>query len=727
MRRSPFAPAITGLLFFLIILWTACGKGTKSIPQPVTVTPTVSLEQGGLIQLSPTVLDQNSVAVAGFVFTFKSTSPTIADVSTSGGLVCGGSFTPNDSAPTACVPGTVGNTTITVSATNGKQSVPSATVQVFVHAHVTAVALTGGPASCVSQVNPTTNAAFQAIACTASPCVSGNSNDVTSTIGAFTWSVSPSAIGTVSSTTSSATVTAATPGQGSVFAAVTNGTNAQAVSPSATFTTCPVATISLSSNTGLSSLSATNTATLTPIVTDSNGHSVSTIPPLTYNSPAPVNVSVSNGTVTANSAGNALVTASCTPPSCNNGLYPVFSNGLPATVTGTTASTMVYATGTGTKSLVPISTGTSPPSAGTAITLGDFPNTFIMNKAGTKGYLGSESGLMVLDTSSNTVTGPTIQIVGLTGFVGTVLAVSPDGNWVVMAVHAEQAPGNCTIASPCTNTDFLFINTSSNAVNRFSFVTPNKNAVSADFSPDSSRAIVLNGDGNLYAVDTTAKPVPSLTTTPDATDNPTVVSFLSQGSFGIVAGGSNTNLSPFATCSLTSTAAATNVKPMLHVPTLMQPMPTNALNNPGVIAVSGSFMGLFTATTNGSTGFTAPNCTAGTPALSDLLPADVTFGPADINPTQIIVTPDGSKTFITGSSVTNPSTIFGWNLANPGQIAISLGATAKAGAVLPDSNTLYVGCSDSKLHVIASLKGAPSDSDQISLGFIPDLVVVQPK
>jgi hypothetical protein len=754
MRRSPCVLALAGLILSSLF-WTACGSSSKQIPTSVSVSPNpisldVNTNSGNVVQLTSTVLDQNGAAVSNFTFTYTTSDPTIADVST-GGLVCAGQWdsetspvncraTSNDLSLLSQQKPAFAN--ITVTATNGHVTL-STVVPAFVHLHVDKVTVTTlSPSNCVSQsVESHTEPVYQATAYS-------NGADITSTVGTFSWTITPSAVGTADNTnmpsesqclkaasgsivpsSNCVYLVAETPGVATVTASVSNTSgSASAIGTPAQLVTCPVESISLTgpNSATAETLNTGGTAALTATATDSNGYTLTNIS-FTYYSSSPVNVPASS-TITATSPGSSVVIAACSPASCNFGQYPVFSNGIPTTVSGTSAATTVYVTGTpasgSTAVIVPISTSSN--SAGTAISLalpaGTGPNSFILNKAGTKGYLGSDNGVITLDTASNTVGSPTLLGVGNKTYVGKVLAISPDGNWLVTAAHAQGLAAN--------NANIIFTNTTTNSSKLFTIANASSadaNATSADFSPDSSTALVLAGDGQLYTFNIAAGVALSTVTAPNSL-KPSMVSFLTQGSFAITAGNSTT-LMPLATCNL---GLAVGSQDTSLTPTLLQAVPNpvqvsgGASNNVGAVAVSGPTMSLLKTSTNGATPVQGASGTAcASPSLTDSFSNVVYSADPTITPAQLIVTPDGSKVFVTGST----SALYGWNLTNNTQIAIGLanGATSTAGGgVTTDSQTMYVSASDGTVHRILT-NGSDAGAITLGVSMTPQFVVVQPK
>ena len=132
------------------------------------------------------------------------------------------------------------------------------------------------------------------------------------------------------------------------------------------------------------------------------------------------------GTVTAVAPGTTTITATCSNPDCNIGVPAQYSlNQATVTVPGS-GDTTVYAANTNSTMLVPITTANN--TAGTTITLPYVPNSIVADPAGQKIYLGSTSGVMQVDVPTGAVS--TVAI------AGTVLAVSPDSNYLVISDSA---------------------------------------------------------------------------------------------------------------------------------------------------------------------------------------------------------------------------------------------------------------------------------------------------
>ena len=295
----------------------------------------------------------------------------------------------------------------------------------------------------------------------------------------FQWSSSDNTIATIATSAASVsssgtlvsitgtlppgTVTPIGPGQANIFAS-TAGVNSSAVP----FTTCPVTSITLTAtnaaNGGLGPFTISGSQALSAAVTDSTGATI-TYPALTstslaLNYPAlswlstdlytvaaaaqtqtvktTVNgvttsqtVPLATATATAVADGAALLVASCTPPSCNKNLFPVYSNPIVTTNTGSNTATAYVASSQSTEMLA-LDVGSSTFLA--SYQLPTAPNSFLFNKQGTRAVLGSANGVFVFNPPLTTPTFTTLP------FDGTVLGISPDGS--LAAVFGQVAGQN---------------------------------------------------------------------------------------------------------------------------------------------------------------------------------------------------------------------------------------------------------------------------------------------
>ena len=353
-----------------LLALAGCGAGTKAgsplYPGHVTLTPTstASLILGGTLNFTASVQTSSGTNL-NVPITYTSSDTSILNLA-SNGVACAGHW---DVAFTTCTPGTVGVATVTASAL-GATSVPT---YVFVHPPIDNVTVVGlFPAGlpvqepCLSQTQSMTVEAH----------AYSQGNDITSSVGPFTWvSNNPTVVNLIpiinsyySFPTNQATARAVTPGITNIIATaggVSSTTfqqpqysNSQgATSPILDFfATCPIQNISLEvgeagsgQTTFVNSKSSTETivATLTDVMGNSslpntNGGIVLTKIPLTWASSQPGVFSIASScgqtcTASTGSPGSLAITASCSPPACNVG-FPLVPTSLstPAQVTACT-------------------------------------------------------------------------------------------------------------------------------------------------------------------------------------------------------------------------------------------------------------------------------------------------------------------------------------------------------------------------------------------------------
>jgi hypothetical protein len=416
------------ILLFCLVILAGCGGGggnpnAVGNVASVTITPSaISLNNGDVLSLNVSALDANKKSVFNQTFSFSSSNPAI-QVSTTG-LLCAGTWlnannVPSLTNPINCKPIAFASP---AAAAAGVQSNIHATVQginsnsvvVSVHEAITSISITPSAPACVSQTGTVgyTAHAFN------------GATDITASVGAFSWNISNSTVGSLSSfftsgsTATTNTATAKLPGVVQVTVAA-NTVNPVSGVP-ATFTECAVAAISITPAPITTLTAAGKTQQLTATVTDSLGATV-TGETLTWSSSQPASVGIStSGLATAVAAGTSNIIASCAPSSCNLGFnQPVYSNVALATVPGSAPATTVYATCGGAQAasatpvdacasglspafpLVPISTSTN--TAGTGIALAEQPLSLNISNAGDKLYVGGTTRLAIIDTATNTI------------------------------------------------------------------------------------------------------------------------------------------------------------------------------------------------------------------------------------------------------------------------------------------------------------------------------------
>ncbi len=693
MRKSAGSPFIPFLLLALLAAtsFAGCGGDSSSEEEPrvlteVTVTPsTLSLNRGQVQQVSVRALDQEEDLILAD-FTFATGNDAVFTVS-NGGLVCAGTWdsltTPVVCTPSAADCSTPANCTanLTVTASAGGVMVNSDPVPVFVHDVVDNIVVTPASFDCLSQDNETgadINLQFSAQA------FSGG-NDITATVGPFTWASTQTTVATVSST---GLATGELPGVSNITASVSG-----AISPAAPLTICPPASINLhvmGSAATAFSVAVSGTQTLAVDIVDTLGEPLEGVP-VTFQiaNPNIASIVASTLVVTGSAVGTTGITAHCTPPSCNSGsTIPTYSNVVMATVTGTAAASTVYATCTSTMApctnpasgggtetqLVPINTGTD--TAGTAIVLPQTPNSMLFTRDGALLFVGSANGLMIVDPTNNTLQNT------VTNLPGRVLAVSPDGNRVVVS----NIPGA---------TVFIF-DRAGNSIQ----VLGISDATAAAFTPDGLKVFITAA--NSLFVASTQFALQNIPLAAVAND----VTVLPGGSFAYLAGGQASAITARAACD--NSEVDSDATPATS-PALIAALPDGsrvvAANSPNleVIAVTPVFNG-------------CPPDPGG--ALTS-----VDFGQGAFTPRQLIVLPNATRAYVTS----NLTSLLAYDVAGgtPSAIALSGGASPTTGGATVDSLRVYVGGSNNAVHRIDVATG--TDATSVGLIFTPDLVAVRPR
>jgi hypothetical protein len=536
-------------------------------------------------------------------------------------------------------------------------------------------------------------------------------------VGTFNWSSSQPGVGKIDTQptgqpVNQLTVTASAPGISQIVANISG-----VVSAPATFTTCSPRLISIrlkdpptAPDTETSFAVAANaTKPLAADVEDVNAVAFTSTTFLTWNASQPAAAGVnSTGVVTGVAAGTSSIVASCTPPICNTGLTEtLYSNVVTASVSGTSAATTVYVTTTaapasgGHSSLVPIDTGTN--TAGTAIALPNDAtiNSLLFNRQGTRAFLGSDKGLIVVDAASNTVATP------LSAAPGRVLAVAPDGNTVIVSDAANSDP---------TARKVDVLNTSSGAIQDTLSIA---DATAAAFTPEGFRAFIAAGNKLfVYSANATLQ---SLTLGGTAND----VALLISGAFAYAA---SPGIDVANVCSRSLATNLSTGSPERIAATAL-PVPAPDERREQVIAVDSPNVRQIDVNP-------APNPTATCPPTPTHATASYTFaGIAGFAPRQIIITSDQQKVIILSdqSSLLVYSVGATAGAGSTSTIPLDGGAVPFSGGATLDGKTLYVGAGDNTVHRIdlTASSGAGDDVQQVPIAFTPanqpDLVAVRPK
>ena len=526
------------VLVLLICFLGGCGGhkpgATSPFPTSITLIPTTSasLQQGGTLNFSAAA-SSNAGAV---VFNFHSSDTSILNFSPSG-VACAGRW---DALFTTCTPQGSGVVSVTASAL-GATSPPT---MVFVHPAIDTIEIsvlqptTPPPPACPGQQLLPASCALPRIS--VAGCLSANQQlqlqakalsqgvDITPSVGPFTWSsgtnaavgLTPIVNTTYNLPTNEVLVAPGTPGFTPVFA-----TSSGASSAPYYVETCPVQCVSVDLDTvasGRTNFTADKGATETVVGTavDVQGCLVPK-PALTWSSSQPGSVLAGSSAsgcaagssceVTTPSPGAGTVTASCTPPACNLG-FPMSVAGLtqapqpalipadpvyavtPITgfVSGAAVSTSVLAGSFGCSAIntctgAIYSVSTSKNISGTANPTPIPPNSLMLDPAGDKAYMGSDFGAAAITVSS--LGGSSSAFSSLGSVTGRVLAVSPNGNVVVLS-ETVLAPNRVYVVTGGGST--------SQTVNILNIY----GASAAAFSPDGLKVFIFgydaSGNPNLY-------------------------------------------------------------------------------------------------------------------------------------------------------------------------------------------------------------------------------------
>ncbi|HEX3569703.1 MAG TPA: hypothetical protein VHU44_02660 [Acidobacteriaceae bacterium] len=474
------------------------GQATTITLQPVVTG--ISLNYSEIGQLSsPSATDCKGNSASVGSYTYGSTDMTIADVDPSTGRLCGGTWNRHSGGGiadyTVCIPTNKSGTAYVSASASGVTSNP---IPIFIHAVVTSIVLGAPSTNCTS--DPATNcspAAYTyslpstsagacptsatfpnnpqlANGCCAIPpatvappsssllpynansCFSQNkTTQLSARIFAGTGSsqtnisclaghLQYSAEGATSSTSISPVVsidqngiaTANQPGSVLISANVSN-----AASSAGFFSTCPPASITLSSPGATTNPIVVNQNNQQPLVATAVDTQGATLTGLTlqYVSTSPSTIPASS-TLTPALAGAADIFAICEPPTCNSSPYsqiglfgngkPVISNPVSITSPGTNGTVLFMAS---TQSRYVVAQDFTRTGATAPLLLPYAPNSMVITTDGSTIYMGSSSALMVL----NAVSSLAITRVDTTS-PGTVLAVSPDGTLVVISDPTRQ-------------------------------------------------------------------------------------------------------------------------------------------------------------------------------------------------------------------------------------------------------------------------------------------------
>ncbi len=435
------------------------GQATNITLSPIVYGISLNFAQIGQLS-TPSATDCKGSSASVGNYTYGTTDMTIADVQPSTGRLCGGTWNRNSGGGipdyTVCNPTNKSGTAFVSASADGVTSNP---LPIFVHPVVTSIVLGGPSANCTT--DPTTACcplatvgAVTAPPYTATSCLSQgttaqlvariyagtgtNQTNISCQAGHLQFSTSSSGSSSVVSIDQNGVATANQPGSALISANVAN-----ASSSAGFFSTCPPTSITLAApgtSTNPVVINQNNTQPLTAIAVDQN-NVVLTGLSLTYLSTSPTTIpGGSGGSVVPILAGAASISAVCEPPSCNSSAYnqiglfgngkPVSSNAVDFTAPGTN-STVLYMASKSSRYVV--SRDFTQPSLSQPFLLPYAPNSMVLTNDGSTIYMGSSTGLMVLNA---------VNTLGLTrtdiSSPGTVLTVSPDGSQVVISDPVKQ-------------------------------------------------------------------------------------------------------------------------------------------------------------------------------------------------------------------------------------------------------------------------------------------------
>jgi hypothetical protein len=709
-RKSPRYPFFTGIaLIALLVSWTAGCGGSKSANNTIAavqIAPaTLSMVAGQVVTLTVSAVNSDNAAVST-TFTFNSTNTSIATISPQGS-VCAGVW---DSAFVVCNGSDAHASPITGTAivTATAAGVTSGPVTVAVHPAITSVSVDPVTQPCfsITQTHQFVAHAFN------------NGTEITSQVGNFSWSASAAAVASVDA---NGLATARTPGITAVVASVGSTS-----SPAVFIKTCMPVHLELHVN---GDPAGVPTEAVTMNVADTKVVQVDMVDELGAVTPnAPVTILSNNTTVatvagttlTAVSPGGAGLQAVCAPPSCGIGINtPIYSNLFGIFVAGTSPNTTtVYATSTfpnvpgSSITLIPIDASKTPPVAGSPIFLPGFPNSLLFDRSGATGYIGTNNGLVTLDTATNVVT--LVSPIP----IGKVLAVSADGNQAIISNAAiDSSTGNPIDPFPSEQRVWLS-NKSASTITTFILT----GAVAANFDDDGFRAYVAASNGNVYVISSFLTPQ-TLTIGGVSTD----VTQLPSGPFVYVA--NSAGLQAIATCNnvVQSTAPPTNSTNIQFVQSVRDTNTVVAVDSPGVDIESVNTADLTPPTT-----ITPANC----PGIVSYSNNFIDLGVGTFTAHQLLVGSAGTHIAVLPANLNKVLTLVNTNnVFSAGAVPLPAGATeALNGSLTPDGATLWVGVAGTNSVDRINLS-TNADEVQIPMTFKkadgspapPNLVVIKPK
>lgn len=789
----PFGVSVSGCKHVVAPIYCNNGDSGVTTGQITTITlqPIVygiSLNEGQIGQVQPPLAaDCKGDNINAPTFTYSTTDMTIADINPANGHLCAGTWNRNTGGGIAdytyCNSTGKAGVAYIAASSGGATSNP---LPVFVHPVVTSIVLGGASTNCSS--DPTTicapisinsqiaaqangacptsaaypsnpplangcctippNTALSALLTpptpyTASSCISqnqsaqlvarvyagttGNQTNISCQVGHLIFSTSTTTTGTatVVNIDQNGVATAAQPGSTLINANIAN-----ASSSAGFFSTCPPASIVLSSP-GYSgnapiTVNQNNPLPLSATVLDTQNNPITGLN-LEYVSTSPITIPALSNSITPALAGAASVSVICQPNICNPAAYNqigIFGNGKPVTsnsvniVAPGTNSNILYMASTQSQYLV--ARDFTQPNIGQPLQLPYLPNSMVISNDGAGLYMGSSTGLMVLNA-----VGLTITRTDLTS-PGVVLAISPDDGTVVITdpvkqtitlesatgsiistyggvgTHAEFTPDNQTVYISAGNQVLVY-----NSVTGWASISP----ATPSSTPVTDVAVTVPAVGAYFAGPvTTARGYCPATTALAGTISATNVFY------------------PLADTSaaVTDRVAATNDGEHILGATVS---PTPALNDLHVQIPAGNSSGPVVSIACPTSGGLQFSDTFNTLPLAGITASSITG---------VLPASDSSIAFITyaGSGGLLPAYVP--QPSGPGTLTnVHLSGSATApliGVITPDNSTAYIGTSgDNLIHVIT--RAPLADSSTFSPGLtspsgaaVPvDLMVQKPR
>jgi hypothetical protein len=738
MGRFGSAVAVA-IVLFLAGLLSGCSSGpsvvtTNTYPTPATIIltpgPDASLEIGNTLVFSGNPQD-NTGATISEPLTYQSSNTAVLTISSSG-LACAGSWNSLTN-PQICTPGPAGVAQV-VATVSGVSSPPTT---VYVHQHVDSIAVSALP----NQPPPSAPCFSKGQVFNYQATAFSRGIDITSSVGPFTWQTANSSVVTLETATSTKPIaglqpsqtqaTANAPGVTSIFASAAGVT-----SMPFTFTTCAVQSITLAIPSGSTTANVARggSQTITATVVDTQGTIVNGAS-LTWCSSEPASVGVGSSNCLASTAGSmpasasqlgggASIIAACIPPSCNIGLqptqpiYPQSAIHMIVAAGNSSASAWVTSTDCGTTDgcitqAIPINssdTTSTGNTLGVAVNLPATPNSIVFNRRGTRAYLGTDlgelgtKGLMVLDPANSAAA-------QFTSVVGKVLAVSPDGNTVIVSDTISTPNQVYVFTCGGTSGACSTLGTQTNSV-----ALGISGATAADFSPDGLKAYILAGN-TLYVYSKQE----ALQTIPLSAPA-TAVSFFSNGAFAYLAGGAPApaGITVRRTCD-NAIAQDVNGNPQVintpALPSFIKALPDGA----NLLAVDSPGIDLVPVSDVNATGCTpTTNPAPAPPYLSNGSPQSFNLGQGNFVPTQLIISPDGSTAYLLTS---NSGGVLVVRIASRTTSGIQLTGNAipLQAALSQDGSKLFVAANDGLVHILNTANLI--DAAQVS--FPQDLTMLQ--